>query len=224
MSSRLPLWSVISANTPYSEGDTLTHELGHWFGLFHTFQDGCYGGDQIGDTAPEASSAGGCPVGRNTCSGDSVNDPIHNFMDYTDDCCMFRFSPDQVEAMVDQATEYRRLGPDGSPTPPPSPSPSRQACAGTTVRVEITTDLWPAENTWTITDAAGLIIDSGGPYATAESTYSQNVCIESDGSYTFTIEDLSEDGICCEHGKGGYEVFVNEFNVVSVPERGDFEA
>lgn len=33
-------------------------------GLFHTFQDGCVGGDLIGDTQPEKSSAAGCEIGR----------------------------------------------------------------------------------------------------------------------------------------------------------------
>ncbi len=84
---------------PYNLGGTLDHEAGHYLGLAHTFEGGCVApGDDVDDTPFEASPAFGCPVGRNTCPQPG-DDPIHNYMDYTDDACYSEFSAGQRDRM-----------------------------------------------------------------------------------------------------------------------------
>jgi hypothetical protein len=91
----------------FSLGKTLTHEAGHWLGLYHTFQGGCNtNGDYVADTPPMRVPTSGCPEGKDTCPEPGL-DPIHNYMDYSFDSCYTEFSPGQTARMQDQWLFFR---------------------------------------------------------------------------------------------------------------------
>ncbi|NOT02387.1 MAG: hypothetical protein HOP29_17420 [Phycisphaerales bacterium] len=98
-------YSTVGNNAPYGPpyhlGRTLTHEVGHYLGLHHTFAScgtvaACYtSGDYICDTLRDSQPVFGC-FNQNDC-GDP--DSYHNYMDYTDDVCMWEFSPEGARRM-----------------------------------------------------------------------------------------------------------------------------
>lgn len=88
-------------------GKIMSHEVGHWLNLLHTFHGGCVApGDQVADTPAEAVNRTGCPTtGLTSCT--AANDPIENFMDYTDDFCRFAFTGGQTTRMQSAIAYYR---------------------------------------------------------------------------------------------------------------------
>jgi hypothetical protein len=93
--------------TRYNLGRTAVHEVGHYLGLLHTFENGCDApGDEVEDTPFEASPAFGCLEGRDTCPTAGL-DPIHNYMDYSDDPCITEFTGGQDARMSAIVPVYR---------------------------------------------------------------------------------------------------------------------
>jgi hypothetical protein len=92
-----------SAVAPFNKGRTATHEVGHWLNLFHIWGDdgtGCTGSDNCADTPNQADENYGCPVfPQVSCSNGPNGDMFMNYMDYTDDACMFMFTAGQKARM-----------------------------------------------------------------------------------------------------------------------------
>ncbi|TRM67808.1 hypothetical protein BD626DRAFT_106415 [Schizophyllum amplum] len=95
----------------FNLGKTLTHEAGHWVGLFHTFQNGCSEpGDNVDDTPAEAQPNSGCPTTvPDTCPDSEGSDPISNYMDYSYDACLTSFSTGQISRLQDQMATFRGI-------------------------------------------------------------------------------------------------------------------
>jgi hypothetical protein len=93
-----------TAAAPFNKGRTATHEVGHWLNLRHIWGDdgtACTGSDLVADTPNQGSENYGCPAAtKKSCS--NTGDMFMNYMDYTDDACMFMFSAGQKARM--QAT------------------------------------------------------------------------------------------------------------------------
>jgi predicted Zn-dependent protease len=95
--------------TLYNKGFTGVHEIGHFFGLRHTFSESnnCDVGDGISDTPAEKSPSYECNKDRDTCPNHPGKDPINNYMDYSPDECLNEFTYLQVTKMWDMIDKYK---------------------------------------------------------------------------------------------------------------------
>jgi hypothetical protein len=96
-------FGTTGSSAPYNLGRTATHEIGHYLNLRHIWGDANCGNDFVGDTPTQADKNFGCPrFPQVTCSNGPNGDMFMNYMDYTDDACMYMFTNGQKARM--QAT------------------------------------------------------------------------------------------------------------------------
>ncbi len=218
--------TIGTATAPFNLGRTGTHEVGHWLNLRHIWGDGGCGVDDFVSDTPESDGANyGCATGHVSCGS---TDMVQNYMDYSDDACMNLMTSGQKNRMraLFESGGYRAslLASQACGTPvTPTCNDGIQngdetgvdcggsclpcTCDGTEVTVSITLDNYPEETSWTVTNAGGTVVASGGTYASQPdgSTVSGTYCLP-DGCYDFTINDTYGDGICCSYGNGSYAV------------------
>jgi Leucine-rich repeat (LRR) protein len=185
---------------PFDKGRTATHELGHWLNLHHIWGDGdCSATDNVNDTPSAAKPNYHCPVHPHvSCDHDNM---FMNYMDYTDDACMFMFTKGQKERA---RSVFSPGGPRENFVTGMNFICDAEACDDT-INLSLTLDNNPDETSWSLTDTAGNVINEGFGYHTAGQVISKK-WILSPGKYIFSIYDSHGDGICCSGGGGEYEL------------------
>jgi PKD repeat protein len=205
---------TIGTAVPGDSGRTLTHEVGHWLGLFHTFQGGCNDDDQCDDTPPVASTFtnASCPANGNSCSNDNPNlpDQWENYMDYSDGSCMAMFTKQQKAIMEYYLARSPRSGnvsaanllatgiTPNSSTPPTASfsSSNRVVCAGEPVKFyDMSCKATVTARSWSLPGSSSPSSSSESPvviYQTA-GKYSVSLTVQNaKGSNSSSVTDYIE--------------------------------
>jgi len=188
--------SIGSATSPpYNKGRTTTHEVGHWLGLRHSWGDANCGNDFCNDTPPAQTSNFGCPThpfNVGVCSGNTTGEMFQNFMDYTDDACMYMFTNDQsarIQTAMANGT-YRSLLSTSATTlcniapsaPVASISIPSSGCTGSAVAANNLSTGNPIPTySWSSSPSAGVVFN---PNTTATNP---SITFSTPGAYTITV-------------------------------------
>ena len=108
-----PPFKICNVAAPFNKGRTATHEIGHWMNLNHIWGDATCETDNVDDTPQHNASNYGCPAypHKSTCAGQPTEMTM-NYMDYTDDPCMYMFTNGQAARM--KATFFAANAPRAS--------------------------------------------------------------------------------------------------------------
>ncbi len=182
--------------SPYNKGRTLVHEAGHWLGLRHIWGDSTCATDYCNDTPPAQSANYGCPTypnGAGSCTGNSPDGEMYmNFMDYTDDACMYMFTVDQATRMQTAMANgtYRSQLTASSSTLCAASSPAANACftmpssgcVGTPVNLTNCSTGTPTPTyTWSANPSTGVTFNPNQTATTPTITFANT------GTYTITL-------------------------------------
>ncbi len=194
-----------TATAPFNKGRTATHEVGHWLNLRHIWGDANCGSDLVSDTPTHNTANYGCPAypHNSTCTGAPVEMTM-NYMDYTDDACMYMFSAGQVTRMqalfASGGSRASLMTSNGCGTPVPVTCGVPGSLAASSITTTGATVSWSAvtgassynvqyklstSTTWTTTTSTTTSKALTG--LTAGSTYNyqvQAVCTAGTGAYS----------------------------------------
>lgn len=186
--------TIGTAASPYNKGRTATHEVGHWLNLYHIWGDdgtSCNGSDNVNDTPNQADQHYGCPnFPQVSCSNGPNGDMFMNYMDYTDDACMYMFTAGQKARSSalfatggSRASLLNSLGCAGVNTPPVAnfTADNTTSCTGV---IQFTNQTTGGATSWLWNFGDGSTSTQQSP----SHTYTTN------GTYTVTLTATNANG------------------------------
>jgi PKD repeat protein len=182
-----------NVSAPYNKGRTTTHELGHWLGLRHINGDSNCGSDFVTDTPAQDQLHGGCITSSSTyhagvCSG-TTGEMTMNFMDYTDDACMYMFTNGQstrFQTCMANGTYRANLSNaavtlcNATPQPPVAAFTYGTICTATATQFTNTSSGGGNSYVWSVNPSTGVTISSS-------TATSPTITFANAGSYTVTL-------------------------------------